>query len=91
MRSSSGLRIGNSINQRQASIGQAARSISTWRNSIDALSQVSNRMLGTPSAFSLFLLAVVSAILLVNGIPQFSIVKWQRAVPAYSMRWACLR
>jgi hypothetical protein len=30
----------------------------------------------------LFLLAVVSPFLLVNGIPQFSVVKWQMAVPA---------
>src|ERR1700730_10827800 len=34
---------------RHASIGEAARSISTCRNSIEALSWVSNRMLGTPS------------------------------------------
>src|ERR1700720_2865174 len=34
---------------RHASIGYAARAISTCRNSIDALSWVSNRMLGTPS------------------------------------------
>jgi hypothetical protein len=31
---------------------------------------------------SLFLLAVVSPFLLVNGIPQFSAVKWQMAIPA---------
>jgi len=49
MRSSSGLRIGNSMYHRQASIGYAARPISTERKSIDALSWVSNRMLGTPS------------------------------------------
>ena len=34
------------------------------------------------AALSLFLLAVVSPFLLVNGIPQFSAVKWQMAVPA---------
>src|ERR1700730_16046478 len=34
------------------------------------------------AALSLFLLAVVSPFLLVNGIPQFSVVKWQMAVPA---------
>jgi hypothetical protein len=34
------------------------------------------------AALSLFLLAVVSPFLLVNGIPHFSVVKWQMAVPA---------
>jgi hypothetical protein len=34
------------------------------------------------AALSLFLLAVVSPFLLVNGIPQFSVVKWQMTVPA---------
>ena len=44
------------------------------------------------AALSLFLLAVVTPFLLVNGFQQLSTIRWQMALPppAYSMHWAYL-